>query len=57
MLNNPKLDVFNINAYAKFCQIHSFIHKILSGNEILGKICLHTKDIKRKRNYDIIPGP
>ena len=34
-LTSPKLDVVNINAYANLVKIHSFIHKILSGNEIL----------------------
>ena len=40
-LNNPKLDVININACAKFGQ-NSFIH-------------IH--DIQWKRNYDVIQGP
>ena len=35
MFNNPKVDVVNINAYANLGKIHSFILKILSGNEIL----------------------
>ena len=35
MFDNPKLDVIIINAHVKFGQIHSFIFKILSGNEIL----------------------
>ena len=41
MLNSPKLDVVNINAYAKFGQ----------------SPFLHLQDIERKRNSDIIQGP
>ena len=41
MLNNSKLDVVNINAYAKFGQ-HQF---------------LHSQDIVRKWFSDIIQGP
>ena len=41
MLNNPKVDVVNINVCAKFGQ-NSFIH---------------TQDIVRKGNSDIIQGP
>ena len=40
-LNNPKLDFFNINACATFGQ-NPFIH---------------TQDIVRKRNSDVIQGP
>ena len=40
-LNNPKLDVININAYIKFGQ-NPF---------------RHSQDIERKRNSDIIQGP
>ena len=40
MLNNPKLDVVNINACAKFGQ-----------NPII-----HTQDIERKQNSDVIQG-
>ena len=40
-LNNPKLDVVNINEYAKFGQ-NPF---------------LHSQDIERKQNSDIIQGP
>ena len=40
MLNNPKLDVVNINACAQFVQ-NPFIH---------------TQDIERKRNSDVIQG-
>ena len=40
-LNNPKLDVVNINAYAKFGQ-NPF---------------LHTEDIERKQNSDVTQGP
>ena len=39
--NNPKLDVVNINASAKFGQ-NTFIH---------------TPDIEQKRNSDVIQGP
>ena len=39
-LNNPKLDVVNINACAKFGK-NPFIH---------------SQDIKRKRNSDVIQG-
>ena len=38
---NPNLDVFNVSAYAKFCQIPS--------------IC--SQDIEQKRNSDINQGP
>ena len=41
MRNNPNLDVFNINAYAKFDQIWSII----------------SQDIERKRNSNINQGP
>ena len=41
MLNYPKLDVVNINASAKLCQ-NPFIH---------------TQEIERKQNTDIIQGP
>ena len=41
MRNNPNLDVFNINAYAKFDQIPSTI----------------SQDIQQKRNSDISQGP
>ena len=40
-LNNPKLDVVNIDQYAKFGQ-NPF---------------LHSQDIERKQNSDIIQGP
>ena len=40
-LNNPELDVVNINAYAKLGQ-NPFIY---------------SQDIERKRNSDIIQGP
>ena len=40
-VNNPKLDVVNINAYEKFGQ-NPF---------------LHSHDIERKQNSDIIQGP
>ena len=40
-LNNPKLDVININAYVKFGQ-NPFIH---------------SQDIELKRNSDVIQGP
>ena len=40
MRNNPNLDVFNINAYAKFGQILSII----------------SPDIERKQNADINQG-
>ena len=40
-LNNPKLDVVNINACAKFGQ-NSFIH---------------SQDIELKQNSDVIQGP
>ena len=39
--NNSNLDIVNINAYAKFGQIHEFISKILSENEILTSIKGH----------------
>ena len=41
MRNNPNLDVFNINAYAKFSQILSII----------------SQDTERKWNIDINQGP
>ena len=41
MRNNPNLDVFNINAYAKFSQIPSTI----------------SEDIEQKRNSDLNQGP
>ena len=41
LLNNPKPDVVNSNACAKFSQ-NSFIH---------------TQDIERKQHYDVIHGP
>ena len=41
MLNNPNLDLVNINAYANFGQIPS--------------IC--SQDIERERNSDINQGP
>ena len=41
MLNNPKLDVVNINEYAKFGQ-NPF---------------LHTQDTEQKRNSDVTQGP
>ena len=34
MRNNPNLDVFNINAYAKLIKFRQLFLKILSGNEI-----------------------
>ena len=40
-VNNPKLDVVNINAFAKIGQNTS----------------IHTQDTERKRNSDVIQGP
>ena len=41
MLNNPKLHVININAYADFSQNPSILLKILSGNKTLTSIKGH----------------
>ena len=41
VLNNPKIDVININACAKFGQ----------------KPFIHTQDIERKWNSEVIQGP
>ena len=46
MRNIPHLDLVNINAYAKFGQIHWFVLKILSGNEILTSIKGHNSCYK-----------
>ena len=47
MCNNPKLDVFNINAYTQFGQILSIFLKILSCNEILTSIKGHNAVINK----------
>ena len=35
MCTNPKLDLVNINVYAKFGKFRRFVCKILNGNEIM----------------------
>ena len=60
MLNNPKVDVVNINACAKFGQIRLFILKILSDNEILTSFKGHNSVLKWEKlmlnnpNLDVI---
>ena len=43
MCNKPNQDLVNINAHEKFGQIHQFVLKILSRNEILVSNKGHTE--------------
>ena len=43
--NNSNLDLVKVNAYAKLDQIHWFVHKILSGIQILTIARGHNCDV------------
>ena len=49
MLNNPKLDVVNIYAYAKYVSINDYAN--FGQNPFI-----RSQDIERKRNSDVIQG-
>ena len=45
MRNNPNLDLVDINAYMQnLVEIHHFVLKMLSGNEILASIKGHNSN-------------